>query len=265
MQAYLREIQHIPLLSHEQEIDLGDRLLKGDHEARYLLIRHNLRLVLNMAKRFSLGDKERFAECVSEGGLGLIRAVETFQEAKFGCRFSTHATYWIRHSLKKASDQTFYAMRLRQHTRKDYNHYNRLREALQKANPDVPLSFEDVAPKLKLSKFRLKKLQQTLKVVSSRNETSLSGSGYDDTWSLDAELSVRKSGQMSLEDREELEIVMGRMHRLEPDEKTVLYALTGMDHRPKIPTYRELATELGRSHQTVQNYYRKALTKLREA
>lgn len=265
MQTYLREIYHIPLLELEREIQLGQQLLNGDHEARYLLIRHNLRLVIQMAKKYSNGDKERFSECVAEGNLGLIRAAETFDQAKFGCRFSTHATFWIRHSLKQASNKCFFAMRLRNHARKDLNSYNRLRETLQNANPGMVVSFEEVAPKLKLSKFRLLNLRQTLLVTTSHNETSLTGHACDESWSLDAEVSRYKSNQLALEDREELEIVMGRMHRLTPKEKTVLYALTGMDHRPKKPTLRELATELGKSHQTVQNYYNNALNKLREA
>jgi RNA polymerase primary sigma factor len=100
MRLYMQEIGQIPLLTPQQEVELAARIRKGDRAARDLMIKSNLRLVVKIAfdyKDFGL----QLNDLISEGNLGLIKAVERFDPAKGG-KLSTYAAWWIKQSIKRA-------------------------------------------------------------------------------------------------------------------------------------------------------------------
>jgi RNA polymerase primary sigma factor len=100
IKIYLREIGRVPLLIPQEEIDLAARIKKGDREARALMIKANLRLVVKIAHDYvNLGLP--LLDLVSEGNIGLMKAVERFDPAKGG-KLSTYAAWWIKQSIKRA-------------------------------------------------------------------------------------------------------------------------------------------------------------------
>src|SRR6266487_1822574 len=100
IKIYLREIGQIPLLTPQQEIELAAKIKKGDREARALMIRSNLRLVVKIAHDYAnLGLP--LLDLISEGNIGLMKAVERFDPAK-GEKLSTYAAWWIKQSIKRA-------------------------------------------------------------------------------------------------------------------------------------------------------------------
>jgi RNA polymerase primary sigma factor len=100
IKIYLREIEQIPLLTAQEEIDLAAHIKKGDREARALMIKANLRLVVKIAHEYAnLGLP--LLDLVSEGNIGLMKAVERFDPAK-GAKLSTYAAWWIKQSMKRA-------------------------------------------------------------------------------------------------------------------------------------------------------------------
>lgn len=100
IKIYLQEIAKTPLLTHEQEVSLASRIRKGDQEARNQMISANLRLVVKIAY-----DYNHFGlpllDLISEGNIGLIKAVERFDPEKGG-KLSTYAAWWIKQSIKRA-------------------------------------------------------------------------------------------------------------------------------------------------------------------
>jgi RNA polymerase primary sigma factor len=106
----LREASRYPLLKPHQEIELAQRIEKGDLEAKELLVNSNLRLVVSIARRY-IGHGLPMTDLVQEGMLGLIRAAEKFDWRK-GFRFSTYATLWIRQSIQRGLDNTARMVRL---------------------------------------------------------------------------------------------------------------------------------------------------------
>jgi RNA polymerase sigma factor (sigma-70 family) len=98
--VYLTEIARIPLLSREEEQDLARRQRAGDESAKRQLIEANLRLVVQVARRY-FNRGLPLPDLIEEGNLGLIRAVEKFDPER-GVRFSTYATWWIRHAIARA-------------------------------------------------------------------------------------------------------------------------------------------------------------------
>ena len=100
VRMYLKEIGRVPLLTAEEEVELGRRLSEGDEAARRQLTEANLRLVVSVAKRY-IGHGMQLPDLIQEGNLGLIKAVEKFDYSK-GYKFSTYATWWIRQSITRA-------------------------------------------------------------------------------------------------------------------------------------------------------------------
>ncbi|NRA25764.1 MAG: RNA polymerase sigma factor RpoD/SigA [Opitutales bacterium] len=100
LQFYLQEIGKTPLLKPDEEVNLANRIKKGDMKARNHMIQANLRLVVKIA-----GDYSNFGlplnDLISEGNLGLVKAVERFDPDKGG-KLSTYAAWWIKQSIKRA-------------------------------------------------------------------------------------------------------------------------------------------------------------------
>ena len=119
MTIYMREISRYDLLTAEQEVALARRIAKGDEAARQQMINANLRLVVKIARRYMNRDLP-LADLIEEGNIGLMRAVEKFDDAH-GCRFSTYATWWIRQSVERAIMNQGRTIRLPVHVGKEYN------------------------------------------------------------------------------------------------------------------------------------------------
>jgi len=107
IQIYLREIGQYPLLTAAEERELAQRIEKGDAEARNILARSNLRLVVSIAKKYVGRSADlTLLDLIQEGNLGLFRAVDKFDWKK-GYKFSTYATWWIRQAITRAlADQS---------------------------------------------------------------------------------------------------------------------------------------------------------------
>ena len=100
LRIYLQEIGQIPLLSEEEEKELGRKLAGGDISARHRLEEGNLRLVVSLAKHYT-GRGIPLLDLIQEGNMGLMKAVEKFDYRK-GFKFSTYATWWIRQAITRA-------------------------------------------------------------------------------------------------------------------------------------------------------------------
>src|SRR5437588_8463378 len=113
MGLFLREVRRHPLLTREQEVELAQRIERGDLEAKERLVNSNLRLVISNARKYQ-GHELPLLDLIQEGILGLIRAAEKFDWRK-GYKFSTYATFWIRQAIQRALDNRARTIRIPVH------------------------------------------------------------------------------------------------------------------------------------------------------
>lgn len=139
---YLNDIGSVPLLTAEQELQLAEAVQSGDEQARNRMIEANLRLVVNIARRYA-NRGLALQDLIEEGNLGLIRAVEKF-DASRGFRFSTYATWWIRQNIERAIMNSGRTVRLPVHVLKELNTYLKKGRELAQENDGQP-SIEAIA------------------------------------------------------------------------------------------------------------------------
>ncbi len=135
---YLKDIGHTPLLTAEEEVFYGRRALQGDSASRRRMIESNLRLLVEIARRY-LNRGLSLLDLIEEGNLGLIHAVEKFDPEK-DFRFSTYVTWWIRQNIERGLMNQTRTIRLPVHVVKRLDSYlriqrNSVRETGQEAGP----------------------------------------------------------------------------------------------------------------------------------
>lgn len=127
---YQQTIRRIPLLSQKEEQYLARQVRAGCNRCRDIMVTRNLRLVMNMARRFEHRGMP-LMDLVSEGNIGLLRAVEKFEPER-GFRFSTYATWWVRQAIERCIMNQARTVRLPIHVLKDINQCLASEQELQK-------------------------------------------------------------------------------------------------------------------------------------
>jgi RNA polymerase primary sigma factor len=142
LQQFLDGIATTPLLTADEEIELAQRIERGDLVAKDHMTRANLRLVVSIAKRYR-NQGLPFLDLIQEGTVGLIRAVEKFDHRK-GFKFSTYATWWIRQAISRAIADKARTIRIPIHIDNVLKKLDGAQRKLE-ANGDRDASIEEIA------------------------------------------------------------------------------------------------------------------------
>ena len=157
VKVYLKEIGQVPLLTSEEEIELAQKMIDGDENAKKRLAEANLRLVVSIAKRY-VGRGMLFLDLIQEGNLGLIKAVEKFDYTK-GYKFSTYATWWIRQAITRAIADQARTIRIPVHMVETINKLIRIsRQLIQELGRD-PLP-EEIAKEMGLPVAKVREIMK---------------------------------------------------------------------------------------------------------
>lgn len=160
IQSYMISIGKVPLLNHKDEIELAKKIKDGDFDAKNKLVTSNLRLVVNIAKRY-MGLGLPLLDLIQEGNTGLIRAAEKFDYSK-GYRFSTYATWWIRQSVTRAIAEKSRNIRIPIHTNESLQKIKKAKRELFNKLGRVP-NEEEISSYTNLSVDKIIQLDKVIK------------------------------------------------------------------------------------------------------
>lgn len=157
LRAYLSSIGKIRLLTDKEEKLYGKLAAQGDKRAADIMIKHNLKLVVSIAKNY-VSNGLAILDLIEEGNLGLIKAVEKFDASK-GYRFSTYATWWIKQSITRAIADTGRNIRLPVHMHEQLNKYKRIVKHLSIELGHTP-SDDEICERMHIDKGKISQLRK---------------------------------------------------------------------------------------------------------
>ena len=257
VRMYLKEIGKVPLLTAEEEIDLAQRMERGDEEAKKRLAEANLRLVVSIAKRY-VGRGMLFLDLIQEGNLGLIKAVEKFDYRK-GFKFSTYATWWIRQAITRAIADQARTIRIPVHMVETINKLVRVsRQLLQELGREP--TPEEIADKMDIPVERVREIikisQEPVSLetpIGEEEDSHLGDFIQDDNVPVPADAAA-----FTLL-KEQLHEVLGT---LTEREQKVLRLRFGLDDG-RARTLEEVGREFNVTRERIRQIEAKALRKLR--
>src|SRR3979411_1783799 len=259
LSRYLREIGRIPLLTPQQEIELAAKIKKGDAGARERMINSNLRLVVNIAPDYAnLGLP--LLDLISEGNIGLTKAVERFDPAK-GAKLSTYAMWWIKQSIKRALANQSKTIRLPVHLVDKVAKVRRVSLQMSDELGREPTD-EELGEEIGIASEKVARL----KSVGIRPASLDAPIGDDDSTEF-GEVVGDEEAQTPFEllrDKNLRNEVGGLLDVLDDREKKIIFQRFGLDGgKPK--TLEEVGKKFGVTRERIRQLQNIALSKLRRA
>ncbi len=270
IQPYLKEIAGTPLLTAKEEMELCERLAYGDEDAKQKMTEASLRLVVGIAKQYA-NRGVPFSDLIQEGNLGLMSAIETFDDQK-GYRFRSYANWWIRQSIVKVIEEQTESTQLSAHVVQSINEQNQVSEQLTRDLGRTP-TVEEIANRMEVpvdTVQEIQKMAQDAQSLQSQDDEEESEQPekeqpeeeQPEVEVLDAEGSV--SGDMDEQIKEQTPLQEGMeaaLSSLTEQEQQVVRMRYGLDH--EIPmTPEKVGARLGLSAERVQEIEAAAMQKL---
>ena len=258
LRLYLRSIGRVELLTAEQEIELAQRIEKGDMQAKRHMVEANLRLVVSIAKGY-LGRGLGFLDLIQEGSLGLIRAVEKFDYRR-GYKFSTYATWWIRQAVTRAIADKARTIRIPVHMVEKLNRVTHVeRQLVQRLGREPEPS--EIAAELKITVREVRDILRVAQMPVSL-EKPVGDEDESELGDFVADESVEEPFEAATENlqREDIQKALDALPERERQVIELRYGLRG--HEPL--TLEEVGRAFGVTRERIRQIENNTLRKLKQ-
>ncbi|HEC94283.1 MAG TPA: sigma-70 family RNA polymerase sigma factor [Candidatus Kaiserbacteria bacterium] len=261
IQIYLRDIGQYPLLTASEERELAKRIDADDDEARNILARSNLRLVVSIAKKYVGRSPDlTLLDLIQEGNLGLFKAVDKFDWQK-GYKFSTYATWWIRQAITRALADQSRTIRIPVHMVETIAKYKQISRRLSQALGRDPQP-EEIAVEMGVEPEKIYQIEKINKdTLSLENPV---GDGSDERSTLGDFIADENLPSPIQESSERILALQIReiLSDLSPKERRILELRHGLVDRT-YHTLEEVGKEFGVTRERIRQVEAKALEKIR--
>jgi RNA polymerase primary sigma factor len=263
IQMYLREIGKYPLLNAQSERDLAKRIVEGDDEARNLLARANLRLVVSIAKKYVGRSPDlTLLDLIQEGNLGLFKAVDKFDYEK-GFKFSTYATWWIRQAITRALADQSRTIRIPVHMVETIAKYKQVSRRLSQELGRDPLA-EEIALEMNVDVDKIYQIEKIDQDTVSL-ESPVGSDGDDDGKSVLGDFI--KDDKILSPDQEVARRILADqlkeiLDELSPKEREILKLRHGLEDGI-YHTLEEVGKKFGVTRERIRQIEAKALERIR--
>ena len=259
LKIYLKEIGRIPLLTAEEELELGRQIAEGDTEARRKMEEANLRLVVAVAKHYA-GKGMQFMDLIQEGNIGLMRAVEKFDYTK-GSKFSTYAVWWIKEAILRALDSQSREIRVPVRVAQNMNKISKTERKMEQTL-GREVAAEEIAKELHMTTEEVERMQSYIKNPVSL-ETPVGGeedSNLED-FIEDTQEPTPEEAVAALVQKEEVQEMLST---LTEKEQKILRLRYGLEDG-NVHTLEETGQILGVTRERIRQLESRALEKLRKS
>src|SRR5215211_1611990 len=254
-QIFLNQASRYPLLTREEEVELAQRIERGDLAAKERLINSNLRLVIKFARRYQ-GHGLTMQDLVQEAMLGLIRAAEKFDYRR-GYKFSTYAVLWIKQAIQRGLDNTGRPVRIPAHIAQRERTVNRVESELSASLNREPTE-KEIAERAKLPLDEVKAVRDLTRVTTSL-DAPVGDDGDTTLGEFRAEAS--ESVEQEVDEREQEQAVNAALATLPEDERRVIELRFGTGGAAEA-SLREVAREVGVSQERARQLEARGLKRL---
>jgi RNA polymerase primary sigma factor len=262
IKEYLKEIDESPLLTLEQERALGRKIIEeNDPQAREHLVRSNLRLVVNIAKKYA-NRGMNLGDLIEEGNLGLIKAVDYYDPER-GTRFSTYAAWWIKQSIKRALLSNIQPVHIPTYMVALINHWRRMAAELENKLGRPP-EIKEMADAMQIPQRKSKIISEIVEILGSIRDTA-AGDGADESQMIEASLPTQGTARPedSLIEDEEKAKALKMLGQIDPREAEIMKLHYGLDGSKPL-TLKEIGEKLDLTRERIRQLQHSALTKLYE-
>jgi len=259
IRLYMQEISRTDLLTPKQEVELADRIERGDEEAREIMIRANLRLVVKIAQDYS-NYGVPLQDLISEGNIGLMKAVERFDPEKGG-KLSTYAAWWIKQSIKRALANQSKTIRLPVHMVDKISKVRKVAESVAETLGREPTDSE-LSEELGISRSKLALIKQSSQRPASLDAPVLEGEATEYGDLIGDENAVDPSSALTSKNMHHN--LNDLFEVLDEREQKIIDARFGLaGQKPK--TLEEVGSEFGVTRERIRQLQNLALNKMRNA
>lgn len=249
--TYFNEIED-RLLTREEELELFERIEKGDKKAKKKVANHNLRLVISIAKKYR-GKGLPFLDLIQEGNIGLMKAIEKFKP-ELGYKFSTYATWWIKQKIFRALNNQSRLVRIPAHK------IHLGRKIKEKEERCEEMTNEELAEELDVTVDKIRTIKRAMQLTASLDEFVGEGDGTTKV-EFFADGRDLQTKELRKELIAKLKEIMDEHEKLSDREKQIIKLRYGLeDYKPR--TLEEVGNIFDLSRERIRQLQERALKKL---